>query len=455
MGLKKNPNLMSKKVYIKTFGCQMNEYDSNRIYESVSKIGYKKTEICEEANCYILNTCHIRDKAKEKVYHEIGRVKKNFKLKEKPIVIVAGCVAQAENNEMVKREPYIDIVIGPQSYHKINELIFKYKKKKEKKEETDFDVISKFEYFDKIKNNNSKVSSFLTIQEGCDKFCKFCVVPYTRGPEYSRSFFKIIKEAKQLVQNGSKEITLLGQNVNAYQYEEKNKIFRLSDIIMKLEDITELKRIRYTTSHPLDMTEDLINCYKESKKLVSFVHLPIQSGSNKILKLMNRNHTVEYYFSVYEKLKKINPKIEFSSDFIIAYPGETEKDFEYTMQLIKKINFIHSYSFIFSPRPGTTASNLDLIDTNIAKERLKLIQNELFRNQSLKNKTKENKYVNVLVENRMSNQTKFFGRTEHMTPVIFKGPNEIEGKVVSVFITSSNKNNLFGEIKLNKNIRAA
>ncbi len=455
MESKKNPNLMSKKIFIKTFGCQMNEYDSNRIFESVSKIGYEKTEIFDEANCYILNTCHIRDKAKEKVYHEIGRVKKNFKLKEKPVVIVAGCVAQAENNEMIKREPYIDIVIGPQSYHKINDSILNHIKKKEKEEQTDFDTILKFDYFDKIRNNNSKVSSFLTIQEGCDKFCKFCVVPYTRGPEYSRSFYKIINEAKQLIKNGSKEITVLGQNVNAYLYEEKSKNFRLSDIIMALEEFSELKRIRYTTSHPIDMTDDLVECYSKSRKLVPFIHLPIQSGSNRILKLMNRNHTVEYYLSVYEKLKKINPKIEFSSDFIIAYPGETEKDFEDTMKLVKKIKFINSYSFIFSPRPGTAAFNLKLIDKNIAKERLKLIQDQLFSHQSFKNKMTENTLVKVLVENKISNQNKFFGRTEHMTAVIFDGEKNIEGKIVPVLINHSNQNNLFGEVKLNKNIKAA
>jgi len=455
MELKKNSKLMSKKVFIKTFGCQMNEYDSNRIYESVSKIGYEKTETFDEANCYIINTCHIRDKAKEKVYHEIGRVKKNFKLKEKPVVIVAGCVAQAENNEMIKREPYIDIVIGPQSYHKINGSILSYIKNKEKEEQTDFDTISKFDYFDKIRNNNSKVSAFLTIQEGCDKFCKFCVVPYTRGPEYSRSFHIIIKEAKQLIKNGSKEITLLGQNVNAYCYKEKNKIFRLSDLIMALEDITELKRIRYTTSHPLDMTDDLIQCYEKSKKLVPFIHLPIQSGSNRVLKLMNRKHTVEYYLSVYEKLKKTNSKIEFSSDFIIAYPGETEKDFDETIKLVKKINFINSYSFIFSPRPGTVASHLKLIDNNIAIKRLKLIQDELFNHQNLKNRITENTTVNVLVENKIRNQNKFFGRTEYMTAVIFDGEKNIEGKIVPVLITSSNQNNLFGEIKLKKNIKAA
>jgi len=455
MELKKNPKLMSKKVFIKTFGCQMNEYDSNRIYESVSKIGYEKTEKFEDANCYIINTCHIRDKAKEKVYHEIGRVKKNFKSKKKPVVIVAGCVAQAENKEMIKREPYIDIVIGPQSYHKINDSILNYTENKKKEEQTDFDTMSKFNYFDKIRNNNSKVSAFLTIQEGCDKFCKFCVVPYTRGPEYSRPFNLILEEAKQLIDNGSKEITLLGQNVNAYCYKEKNKSFKLSDLIMTLEDIPELKRIRYTTSHPIDMTEDLIKCYESSKKLVPFIHLPVQSGSNKVLKLMNRKHTVEHYLSVYEKLKKANSKIEFSSDFIVAYPGETDEDFNGTIELVKKINFINSYSFIFSPRPGTPASDLKLIDDNIAKQRLKLIQNELFKHQNIKNKIMENKIVDVLVENKIRNQNKYFGRTEYMTAVIFDGEKNIEGKIVPVLITSSNQNNLFGEIKLKKRIKAA
>ena len=445
---------MKKKIFIKTFGCQMNEYDSNRIYDSVKKIGFKKTDNQKNADCFILNTCHIRDKAKEKVYHEIGRVKKIYKQKNKPIMIVAGCVAQAENQEMLKREPYIDIVIGPQSYHKINEVLKKFIPN-EQKEETEFDTISKFEYFDKIENKGNKVSAFLTIQEGCDKFCHFCVVPFTRGPEYSRPLNKILYEAETLIENGAKEITLLGQNVNAYSYFENSKEYKLSDLIMALEEFTELKRIRYTTSHPLDMTDDLIECYNKSKKLVPFVHLPVQSGSNKILKLMNRKHTIEKYLSIYEKLKKINPIIEFSSDFIIAYPGETEEDFNHTMQLVKKIKFINSYSFIFSPRPGTVASNLKLIDTKVAKKRLNLIQSELFSYQSSKNKMTENKIVNVLVENKIKNQNKFFGRTECMTAVIFDGEENIEGQIVPVLITNSNQNNLFGEIKLNKDIKAA
>ena len=433
----------------------MNMYDSNRILDTVKKIGFEKTNILEDSNCFILNTCHIRDKAKEKVYHEIGRVKKKFKKKNKPVVIVAGCVAQAENKEMLNREPFIDLVIGPQSYHKINNTISNFIQNKSRDEITDFDSISKFDYLSKIKNEKSKVSSFLTIQEGCDKFCHFCVVPYTRGPEYSRPFNQILDEVENLVKNGAKEIILLGQNVNAYSYFEKEKEFRLSNLIMTLEKISEIERIRYTTSHPRDMTEDLIECYSKSKKLMPFVHLPIQSGSNKILKLMNRKHKVEDYISTYEKLKKINPNIEFSSDFIIGYPGENDKDFKDTFDLIKKIRFINSYSFIFSPRPGTTASNLELIDEKITKERLKIVQEKLFSHQKEKNKSLENKSINVLVENKIDDQNKLFGRSEHMTSVIFGGDKNLIGKIVSVKIKSSNQSSLFGEINLKNNFKAA
>jgi tRNA-2-methylthio-N6-dimethylallyladenosine synthase len=455
MGLRKNSNLMIKKIFIKTFGCQMNEYDSNRIYDIVKKIGFEKTDKYEDANCYLLNTCHIRNKAKEKVYHEIGRVKKIFRSREKPIVIVAGCVAQAENNEMLKREPYIDIVIGPQSYHKINDTILNYSESKKKKEETDFDTISKFNYLSKIKNKDSKISSFLTIQEGCDKFCHFCVVPYTRGPEYSRPFSQIIGEAKELIQNGTKEIILLGQNVNAYRYKEKNKEFKLSDLILELENFSELLRIRYTTSHPKDMTDDLINTYKKSKKLMPLVHLPVQSGSNRILQLMNRKHTIEEYLNIYKKLKNINPNIEFSSDFIIGYPQENEEDFKDTIKLINNIKFINSYSFVFSPRPGTVAYDLDLVDKNKSQERLKVIQKKLFEYQINNNKSLEKKILNVLVENQMKDKVKLFGRTEHMTSVIFDGNIENIGKIVEVEISGSSQTSLFGKIKENYNQKVA
>jgi len=444
---------MQKKIFIKTFGCQMNEYDSNRIFQSVKKIGFEKTYDQENADCYILNTCHIRDKAKEKVYHEIGRVKKIYKNKDKPIFIVAGCVAQAENQEMFKREPYIDLIIGPQSYHKINDSIQKIDKEK-KIEETDFDVESKFSYFDNIENKSNKISAFLTIQEGCDKFCNFCVVPFTRGPEYSRPFNTILNEAENLVKSGVKEIILLGQNVNAYSYKTELKEYRISNILNELEKYSELKRIRYTTSHPKDMTDDLIDCYKTNKKLMPFIHLPIQSGSNKILKMMNRKHTVEEYINIYEKLKKINKDIEFSSDFIISYPGETQKDYEETLNLIKKISFINSYSFIFSPRPGTKAANLELINEEISKERLKVVQKYLFNHQSKKNQSFEGKTIDVLVENKINGQKNLFGRNKYMSSVIINADEKNLGKVVSVKIERSNQNSLFGSIN-SKSTRAA
>jgi len=442
---------MAQKIFIKTFGCQMNEYDSNRIYDSVKKIGFQKTENYEDANCYLLNTCHIRDKAKEKVYHEIGRVKKIFRSKQKPLVIIAGCVAQAENQEMLKREPYIDLVIGPQSYHKINDTILNHIEKKKKIEETEFDAISKFEYLQKIKNESKGVSSFLTIQEGCDKFCHFCVVPYTRGPEYSRPFKQIIDEAKNLVDNGAQEIIFLGQNVNAYSNEE----YRLSNLILEIEKFSEIKRIRYTTSHPRDMSDDLIEVYKNSKKLMPLVHLPVQSGSNKILDLMNRKHSISDYYKIYDKLKEINSNIEFSSDFIIGYPGEEEKDFQDTFQLIKRIKFINSFSFIFSPRPGTVAADLKLIDKKISIERLEVIQNLLFKNQTNMNKSLENKTINVLVENLTDDKTQVFGRSEYMTSVIFNGKKEDIGKIMSVKINKSNRSTLFGELVVNSNQKVA
>jgi len=443
--------MISQKIFIKTFGCQMNEYDSNRIYDSVEKIGYEKTETYEDANIYLLNTCHIRDKAKEKVYHEIGRVKKKFRSKSKPLVIVAGCVAQAEHEEMLKREPYIDLVLGPQAYHKINDTILNHQIKKKKQEETEFDAINKFEYLSKIKNQLSKVSSFLTIQEGCDKFCHFCVVPYTRGPEYSRPFDQVLNEAKQLRDNGTREIILLGQNVNAYNFEN----YRLSNLILELEKLSGIERIRYTTSHPKDMTEDLIDVYKNTKKLMPLVHLPIQSGSDKILNLMNRKHSIKTYLEVFNKLKKINHNIEFSSDFIIAYPGEEQSDFEETMRLIDEIKFINSYSFIFSPRPGTVAADLQLIDKMKSMERLEIVQQRLFENQINMNRKLENTIIYVLVENRTEDKSKLFGRSEYMTSVLFSGSDDLIGKIVKIKIKNSNRNTLFGETVEQSNQKVA
>ena len=348
----------------------MNEYDSNRILDLLKKINYVCTKNIQEADCYILNTCHIREKATEKVYHEVGRLKKEFRNKIKPIVLIVGCVAQAEGDVLLKREKYIDAVIGPQSYHEINKLILNIENKNIKFNSTEFEVIEKFDQLNIIKNSSNKISSFLTIQEGCDKFCKFCVVPYTRGPEYSRPSLEIISEAKQLVDNGAQEIVLLGQNVNAYN--SKNQ--KLSDLLHGLSDIKGLKRIRYTTSHPKDFTDDLIQAHSEIKKLMPLLHLPVQSGSSKILKNMNRDHTIEEYLEIIKKLKQKKTSMKFSSDFIIAYPGETKADFEKTLLLMKQIEYINSYSFIFSARPGTPAANLKKIDDKVAKERLVTFQ---------------------------------------------------------------------------------
>ena len=445
---------LSKKIFIKTFGCQMNEYDSNRIYDLVSKIGFNKTDIKNEADCFVLNTCHIREKATEKVYHEIGRVKKNFRNSKKPLVIVSGCVAQAESQEMLKREPYIDMVIGPQSYHKIGDLILNYQRKKEKITETEFDVIKKFDELEKISNSQNKISSYLTIQEGCDKFCHFCVVPYTRGPEYSRSFKQIFNEAQNLINNGVKEIILLGQNVNAYNFSENNKNYKLSSLIKKLNNIKSLERIRFTTSHPKDMSEDLINCYSDCKKLMPFLHLPVQSGSDKILKSMNRKHNRKYYLSVIEKLKNVNKDIKISSDFIVGYPGETEKDFNDTIELVKKIGFVNSYSFIFSPRPGTLAAEKKLNNLTESKKRLNKLQKILENYQTEDNQKYLQKYCKVLIENKLNNQEKYFGRTKYMTPDIFESDNCQPGELIDVKITSFNHRNLFGFHKNNK-IKAA
>ena len=421
----------------------MNEYDSNRILDLTKKLHYSSTDSLSEANCYILNTCHIREKATDKVYHDIGRLKKAFRNKPKPIVLIAGCVAQAEGEILLKKEKYIDGVIGPQSYHQINNMILKLEEKMKPINCTEFDVIEKFDSLNSLKNSSNKISTFLTIQEGCDKFCKFCVVPYTRGPEFSRSIEEILSEANQLVKNGVREITLLGQNVNAYNFETK----RLSDLIFEVSKIKDLKRIRYTTSHPKDLTEDLIEAHKNCEKLMPLIHLPVQSGSNKILEKMNRKHTIEEYCENLKKLKKIKPNIEFSSDFIIGYPGETKNDFEATIKLMNSVKFINSYSFVFSPRPGTPAFGLKKISEKDAKNRLAKFQKIAetikinYRNKLI------NKTGLVLFENKIKNENKYFGRDEYANSVIVESNNEnLNGKIKSIKILNVNHNTLFGKI---------
>ena len=431
----------------------MNEYDSNRILDLTKKINYFRTKNVSETNCYILNTCHIREKATEKVYHDIGRLKKEFRNRTKPIVLIAGCVAQAEGEILLKKEKYIDAVIGPQSYHQINEMILNLENKLKPINFTEFDVIEKFDSLNSIKNSDNKISSFLTIQEGCDKFCKFCVVPYTRGPEHSRSIKEIVIEAKHLVENGAKEINLLGQNVNAYNFEKK----KLSDLIFEISEIKELKRIRYTTSHPKDFSDDLILAHKNCKKLMPLIHLPVQSGSNNILEAMNRKHTVEDYLNIIKKLNTVRSDIKFSSDFIIGYPGETHDDYKKTIELMTKVGYVNSYSFTFSARPGTPAFNLEQIDLNDAKNRLiefKKIADDIKNNYR---KTLIGKIVKVLFENKMKSGDRYFGRDEHFNSVIVESNDDLTGQIKNVKILEGNQNTLFGEIasKLNQTNYAA
>ena len=423
----------------------MNEYDSNRIYDLAKKIDYFKTENLTEANCYVLNTCHIREKATDKVYHDIGRVKKQFRKRTKPIVIVTGCVAQAEGDILLKKEKYIDAVIGPQSFHQINKIILDLEKKQKPVNFTEFDVIEKFDSLNSLKNSCNKISSFLTIQEGCDKFCKFCIVPYTRGSEYSRSLKELAEEAKQIVGNGAKEITLLGQNVNAYNYEGK----KLSDLIFEISKISDLRRIRYTTSHPKDFTQDLIDAHKDCEKLMPQIHLPIQSGSNKILKAMNRKHTIEEYQKTIEKLKKVNSSIRFSSDFIIGYPGETLEDYKQTEKLMKNVKYINSYSFIFSARPGTPAFKLEKVNQSEAKKRLTSFQRVAEVIKTKYKKTLIGKISNVLFENKTKEANTYFGRDEFLNSVIAISNKNLVGKIEKVKITSGNNNTLYGEILKN------
>ncbi len=445
-------NNLKKKIFIKTFGCQMNEYDSNRILDITKKINYFPTTKKSDADCYIINTCHIREKATEKVFHDIGRVKKEYRYKKKPILIITGCVAQAEGDLILKRDRYVDAVIGPQSYQTINKIIQEIENKKKQHDVTDFETIEKFDQLNLISNNSSKISSFLTIQEGCDKFCKFCVVPYTRGPEYSRNFHEILSEADKLIKNGAREITLLGQNVNAYE----DQGMRLSDIICELEKKNELLRIRYTTSHPKDMSKDLLEAHVNCKKLMPLLHLPVQSGSDKILKKMNRKHSIKEYLEIINFLRDKNPKIKFASDFIIAYPEENDDDFNKTCELMENIKFINSYSYIFSPRPGTPASDMEIIDPELAKKRLITFQKIAQKIKLNYKKQLLNKVAKVLFENKMTNgKYKYFGRDEYQNPVVVFSKKNLIGKEKRVLIKKFTQQTIYGELIDTNNFLAA
>ena len=434
--------MKSKKFYIKTFGCQMNEYDSNKISDLLSSISFKKIDKIDEADCFIFNTCHIREKATKKVYSDIGKIKKIFKNNAKPIFVLAGCVAQAESSIVFDKSDYVDIVVGPQAYHKLPNMIKNFIDKRERQVDTNLSVDEKFEVLQSLDYKESKVSSFITIQEGCDKFCKFCVVPYTRGPEFSRNNVKIIDEVKSLSDNGTKEIILLGQNVSSYN----DNGVTLAKLIKKISKINGIKRVRFTTSHPNDFDDELISLFSEEPKLMPQLHLPIQSGSDKILKLMNRNHTRSYYLKLIDKFREKRSDIQFSSDFIVGYPGETNSDHNDTIDLVKKVGFSLSYSFIYSQRPGTPATNFSEVSKEITKQRLEELQAVLFKQQLEFNHLMINKENNVLFENKTQNKEQFFGRNQYMVPVFVKNDLIKAGEIKKIFIQNANRNNLFGKI---------
>ena len=404
----------SKKLYIKTYGCQMNVYDSARMVEVLGQEGYVETQTPETADMILLNTCHIREKAAEKVYSELGRLRplreKNPELK----IGVAGCVAQAHGAEIMERQPMVDLVVGPQTYHRLPKMLGALKTGQKAVLDTDFPQEDKFDHMTATRQTSGRVTAFLTVQEGCDKFCSFCVVPYTRGAEVSRPVARVLKEAEELVSKGVKDITLLGQNVNAYHGEgPSGGEWSLARLIWALSDIDGLARIRYTTSHPNEMTDDLIAAHGSCEKLMPYLHLPVQSGSDRILKAMNRKHTAETYLKIIHKLREARPDILVSGDFIVGYPGETEADFEATLALVETVGYGQAYSFKYSARPGTPAAEKPSVPADVADARLQVLQALLAKQQSHAQNVMIGQTIKVLFEKPGRLPGQLIGKTEH------------------------------------------
>ena len=425
--------LNHKKIFIKSYGCQMNVYDSNRIKDLFEPKGYSQTSKVEDADLVVLNTCHIREKAAEKVYSDIGRIEKKFYKNKKHDykLVVAGCVAQAEGIEIKNRAPRVDYVVGPQSYQNLPEMI----NKNEEFISDDFLQNKKFKSL--IFKSSNIVSEFISIQEGCDKFCSFCVVPYTRGSEFSRPVKEIKDEIKQYIDQGIQEVILLGQNVNAYHGQGNNKDVDLAYLLEAISEFEPIKRIRYMTSHPNDMSDSLINAHVSNKKLMPFIHLPIQSGSDNILKKMNRRHTKNKYLEIVNKLKSKRPDIAISSDFIVGFPGETDDDFDLTMNLIKEVEFSIAYSFMFSPRPGTPAHKLEDINKNIKKAMLSALQSLLKEQQKNFNMSFVGKELEVLFDRKGRNQNQYIGRSIYNQSVFITSKENLIGKILQVPIIRS------------------
>ena len=441
------PAAVTRKVHIKTYGCQMNVYDSQRMADVLSPLGYAVSDEAEGSDLVILNTCHIREKAAEKVYSELGRLKKMKAEKDGMMIAVAGCVAQAEGAEITRRAPEVDIVVGPQAYHRLPQMIAEIHRGAGKALDTEFPVEDKFDKLPQVSGQQGP-ARFLTVQEGCDKFCTFCVVPYTRGAEYSRRPQAILEEARRMVGEGAREITLLGQNVNAYHGEAADgHDWTLGRLIRALAEIDGLARIRYTTSHPRDMDDDLIAAHGEVPQLMPFLHLPVQSGSDKILDAMNRKHDAAFFLNVVERLRAARPDLALSSDFIVGFPGESDADFEATMKLVREVTFAQAFSFKYSRRPGTPGAAMPRqIAESVKDARLAELQAELVRQQIAFNESLVGKTIPVLFDKPGRHPGQIGGRSPFLQAVHGQGPENLIGGIADMRITAASQNSLTGEL---------
>ena len=442
---------MSKKYFIKTFGCQMNVYDSSRIADMLQKEGYEEAKKQEDADLVLFNTCHIREKAAEKLFSDLGRARAIADERtadgKRTIIGVAGCVVQAEDEQIIKRAPFVDFAVGPLMYHKIPQILHEVAQKKEHSGivNTEFPADSKFDFLPE--NKAQGACSYLAVQEGCNNFCTYCVVPYTRGAEYSRPVADVLKEAKRLIDTGTLELNLLGQNVNSYHGEDENgKERNLAYLLRRVAELAGLKRLRYTTSYPADVDYDLIACHHDLSVLMPYLHLPIQSGSDKILKAMNRRHNSGDYLRIVEKLHKANPELRMSSDFIVGFPGETDDDFQATLDIVNEVKYIQAFSFKYSRRAGTPAAVMDnQIEEKVKKERLDILQTLLFSYQEAFNKSCVGKVMPVLLEQKGRHKGQLIGRTPYMQNLHIETNGDNINKIIEVEVTDATTNSLSGK----------
>ncbi|MDM7979466.1 MAG: tRNA (N6-isopentenyl adenosine(37)-C2)-methylthiotransferase MiaB [Rhizobium sp.] len=448
------PAANTRKVFIKTYGCQMNVYDSGRMADALAADGYAPTEVMEEADLVLLNTCHIREKAAEKVYSALGRLREHKKARaaegKEFMIGVAGCVAQAEGEEISRREPAVDVVIGPQTYHRLPQALHKARAG-ERVVDTEYALEDKFEHLPdptKVIGKPRSVTAFLTVQEGCDKFCTFCVVPYTRGSEVSRPLSQLLAEARRLVDSGVRELTLLGQNVNAWHGEDgEGRAIGLGDLLYKLAEIPGLARLRYTTSHPRDMDDRLIEAHRDLRMLMPYLHLPVQSGSDRILKAMNRRHKASEYVALIERIRSVRPDIALSGDFIVGFPGETDQDFEDTMNLVREVNYAQAYSFKYSTRPGTPGADLpDHVAEDVKTERLARLQALLLDQQQAFMQSMIGKTIDLLLEKPGRMPGQLIGRSPWLQSVNVDAKSSQIGDIIQVRITAAGPNSLFAEV---------